>query len=204
MICIFLQVKHRLQTASCYIANTKPNGFGLEVTNNDNNFVVVGVRVMLGGVDINRVPSFIEVHGRNLPVNLTRSRWFDFPFTRDETLNADKKFTINFGPSFDPAGVSILDSVQVYGKTKEAFGWPEDQDEFTGQSQLGSNAKEEKSPDTAQDVTSFSSSFVSLGPYDKLVSVVLEILEGNFHFDFLSIFYVYFGRFMWNLVIVFL
>ena len=44
------QVKHRLQTTSCYIANTKPNGFGLEVTNNDNNFVVVGIRVMLGKI----------------------------------------------------------------------------------------------------------------------------------------------------------
>ena len=181
------QVKHRLQTASCYIANTKPNGFALEVTSNDNNFVVVGIRVMLGGVDINRVPSFIEVHGRNLPVNLTRSRWFDFPLTRDETLNNDKKVTINFGPSFDPAGVSIVDSVQIYGKTKEAFGWPEDQDEFTGQSQVGSgpsSSKEDKTS-TGQDTTVSndvvtSSSLVSHGPYDKLVSVVLEILEGCF------------------------
>ena len=80
------------------------SGFSLEVTNNDNAIVIVGVRVMLGGVDINRVPSFIEMHGRNLPVNLTRSRWFDFPLTREESLVSDKKLTINFGPSFDPAG----------------------------------------------------------------------------------------------------
>ena len=91
--------------------------------------VIVGVRVMLGGNDVNRVPSFIEIHGRNLPVNLTRSRWFDFPLMRDETLQSDKKLTLNFGPSFDPGGVNIVDSIQIYGKTKDAFGWPEDQDE---------------------------------------------------------------------------
>ena len=109
-------------------------GFSLEVTNNDNAIVIVGVRVMLGGVDINSVPSFIEIHGRNLPVNLTRSRWFDFPLTREESLVSDKKLNLNFGPSFDPAGVNIVDSVQIYGKSKDAFGWPEDQDEFSGPS----------------------------------------------------------------------
>ena len=69
-----------------------------------------------------------------MPVNLTRSRWFDFPLTREESLVSDKKLTINFGPSFDPAGVNIVDSVQIYGKSKDAFGWPEDQDEFSGPS----------------------------------------------------------------------
>ena len=80
------QVKHRLQTASCYIANTKPMGFKLEVMNNDPTQVIVGVRVMLGCIDINRVPSYIEIFGRNLAVNLTRSRWFDFPLTKEESL----------------------------------------------------------------------------------------------------------------------
>lgn len=26
----------------------------------------------------------------------------------------------------DPAGVTMLDSIKIYGKTKEQFGWPED------------------------------------------------------------------------------
>lgn len=30
------------------------------------------------------------------------------------------------GASVDPAGVTMLDSVKIYGKTKEQFGWPED------------------------------------------------------------------------------
>ena len=62
---------------------------------------MVGVRVLLGSQDVSRVPSFIEIFGRSLPVSLTRSRWFDFPLTRDESLQADKKLTITFGPSLD-------------------------------------------------------------------------------------------------------
>ena len=34
------------------------------------------------------------------------------------------------GASVDPAGVTMLDSVKVYVKTKESFGWPEDSEEF--------------------------------------------------------------------------
>lgn len=33
------------------------------------------------------------------------------------------------GPTVDPSGVCVVDSVKVYGKTKEAFGWPDDIDE---------------------------------------------------------------------------
>ena len=34
------------------------------------------------------------------------------------------------GASVDPAGVTMVDSIKVYTKTKEAFGWPEDNEEF--------------------------------------------------------------------------
>jgi E3 ubiquitin-protein ligase UBR4 len=62
---------------------------------------MVGVRVFLGSQDVSRVPSYIEVFGRSLQVSLTRSRWFDFPLTREESLQADKKLTVTFGPSLD-------------------------------------------------------------------------------------------------------
>ena len=29
------------------------------------------------------------------------------------------------GPSLDPSGVSFVDTIRVYGKSKEVFGWPE-------------------------------------------------------------------------------
>ncbi len=68
---------------------------------------MVGVRVLLGSQDVSRIPSSIQIFGRSLQVNLTRSRWFDFPLTRDESLQADKKLTIMFGPSLDAGNISL-------------------------------------------------------------------------------------------------
>lgn len=120
------QVKNRLNTAGMYIASTKSSGFSLDVINNDPNMVMVGVRILVGSQDVSRAPSFIEIFGRSTLLYLNRSRWYDIPFTRDESLKADKKLTINFGPSNDPNTVTMVDSVKVYGKSKDTFVWPDD------------------------------------------------------------------------------
>ena len=39
-------------------------------------------------------------------------------------------FSSAVGAGSDPAGITMIDSVKVYVKTKEAFGWPEEPDEF--------------------------------------------------------------------------
>ena len=45
------------------------------------------------------------------------------------------------GQSLDPSGVTMLDSLKVYAKTKEAFGWPDDpQEEIPSTPGLGSAA----------------------------------------------------------------
>ena len=67
-----------------YIASTKPEGFTVEVTNNDPSMVIVGVRIFLGTQDTIKVPSYIEIFGRPIHVYLTRNRWYDFPLTREE------------------------------------------------------------------------------------------------------------------------
>ncbi len=33
---------------------------------------------------------------------------------------------VSVGASVDPAGVTMLDSIKIYGKTKEQFGWPDE------------------------------------------------------------------------------
>ena len=59
----------------------------MDVINHDPNSVIVGLRVMLGGHDASRIPSYIEVFGRSVPIsNVTRVRWFEVPLTRDESL----------------------------------------------------------------------------------------------------------------------
>lgn len=44
---------------------------------------------------------------------MARSRWFDIPLTREESLQCDKKLVVNFGPSQDADGVTMIDSVKV-------------------------------------------------------------------------------------------
>jgi len=96
-----------------YVVSTKPR-FSIEVTNNDATTVMAGIRINVGGQDIGRAPGYIEVLGRTLhllPIN--RSRWFDFPLTREESLQSDKKLIIVFGPSRDPEGVTMIDSIKL-------------------------------------------------------------------------------------------
>lgn len=39
-------------------------------------------------------------------------------------------FCFVVGASADPGGVTMIDSIKIYVKTKESFGWPEESDEF--------------------------------------------------------------------------
>ncbi|XP_060527250.1 E3 ubiquitin-protein ligase UBR4 [Cylas formicarius] len=125
------QLKHRLNTTGLYVVCNKAQ-FQIDVTNNDSNMVMCGIRVLVGTQDPQKAPSYVEVFGRVISFNVTRSRWYDVPFSREESLRADKKLTIVFGPCQDPELMTMVDSVKVYGKTKDAFGWPEDNEDVTG------------------------------------------------------------------------
>ncbi|XP_033643062.1 E3 ubiquitin-protein ligase UBR4-like [Asterias rubens] len=174
------QVKHRLNTTGMYVANTKPGGFMIEVINNNSSMVMVGVRVHVGAQSVERVPSYLEVFGRSTQLTSSRNRWFDIPFTREESLTADKKLTLFVGPSVDPAGVTMVDSIKVYGKTKENFGWPDDPpDDFpstTGASNLPATSNT-VAPSTETEAVVIPTP-VSLSSLDRLVASSLEVLDG--------------------------
>lgn len=55
---------------------------------------MTGMRIQIGTQAIERAPSYIEIFGRTMQLNLSRSRWFDFPFTREEALQADRKLSL--------------------------------------------------------------------------------------------------------------
>ena len=124
------QIKQRLNTNGMYIASTKPRGFTIEIMNNNRANTIVGLRIAVGSQAIERAPSYIEIFGRTTQVDINRARWYDLPLTREDSLAADEKMTVFFGQSVDPAGVTMVDSIKVYTKTKESFGWPEDSEEF--------------------------------------------------------------------------
>ncbi|XP_034944940.1 E3 ubiquitin-protein ligase UBR4 isoform X2 [Chelonus insularis] len=171
------QIKHRLNTTGMYVVSTKAIGFNVEVTNNDPTLVMTGIRVQLGSQDVQRAPLYVEVFGRSIRTSCTRSRWFDIPLTREESLQADKKLTITFGLSQDP-DVIMVDSIKIYGKTKDAFGWPEEPEENPAGSTTSApvasgsamNNENENAIATPAPLTSI----------DKMVSSILEVLESSF------------------------
>ncbi|GFR97962.1 E3 ubiquitin-protein ligase UBR4, partial [Elysia marginata] len=177
------QVKNRLNMSGLYIASTKPTGFTMEVINTNNTTVPVGIRVLLGSQSAERAPSYIEVFRRSIQTQLnSRPRWFDIPFTREESLTADKKFNIFFRCSMDPSAITMVDSVKVYVKTKEAFGWPEEPEDFpepsapptakaTSSSNGGTNTAEAENAPAAP---------LPMTVADKLLSSALEVLDGAF------------------------
>ncbi|XP_025161061.1 protein purity of essence isoform X3 [Harpegnathos saltator] len=177
------QIKHRLNTTGMYVVSTKAMGFNVEVTNNDAILVMTGVRVLFGNQDIQRAPLYVEVFGRSIRTTLTRSRWFDIPLTREESLQADKKLTITFGPSQDPEGVIMVDSIKIYGKTKDAFGWPEEIEEpqptsapVTTINNEADNTIVSPAPLSSTDKTTKDSS-VNI---ERMISSILEVLESSF------------------------
>ncbi|RWS17081.1 E3 ubiquitin-protein ligase UBR4-like protein [Dinothrombium tinctorium] len=168
------QLKNRLNTTGMYIASTKPGGFTIEVYNNDPSMVMVGVRILLGTQDINKAPSCIDLFERSVRVYLTRSRWFDFPFTREESLSADKKLSIFFGASGDSSNVTMVDSIKVYGKTKELFSWPDEDNDYSA------TATSSSAPSSCDYATIASSYGQQLSTLDRLLSCSLEVIEGSF------------------------
>ncbi|ERL84756.1 hypothetical protein D910_02181 [Dendroctonus ponderosae] len=145
----------RLNTTGLYVVCNKDQ-FQIEVSNNDANMVMCGIRVLVGSQDAQKAPTYVEIFGRIISFNVLRSRWYDIPFSREESLQADKKLTIVFGPCQDPELMTMIDSVKIYGKTKDAFGWPEETDDSavanagnssnTGTSAAGSGSSNEVKP----------------------------------------------------------
>ncbi|KAJ8985586.1 hypothetical protein NQ317_015077 [Molorchus minor] len=170
------QLKHRLNTTGLCVACNKPLGFSIEITNNDSNMVMCGIRVLVGSQDVQRCPSFVEVCGRIISTNASRSRWYDIPFSREESLQADKKLTILFGPSQDPDTVTMVDSIKIYGKTKDSFGWPEENDENVPAASSGAIQQVATTSDTDQ----HAGSAAQLTKLERVVVSILESLDCTF------------------------
>lgn len=178
-------LKHRLTSTGLYVASTRINGFTLDVINNDPTMVITGFRILVGSQSIQRAPMIVSVHGRSISTMTTRPRWFDFPLTWNESLNSDKKLSISFGPSQDPDDVCMLDSIKVYGKTKENFGWPKEQEELAqngaGAAANALHANGNGLGGNQKGVNSVceNGSIQSLSALDKMISMMLEVLDSG-------------------------
>lgn len=138
--------------------------------------VIVGIRVQIGNQDPQRAPQSVTILGRTVMTPVRRARWFDIPLTREESLQSDKKLSIHFGRSHDVEDVTMLDSIEIYGKTKDVFGWPEDTEDVVGGTSSAQNtntANQQSSSGTTdlqlQTVTSL----------DRMLTSMLEVLDSG-------------------------
>lgn len=166
------QLKHRLNTTGLYVASTKINGFTLDVTNNDPNTVLTGIRVLIGTQDSSKAPQNITILGRVINTAAQRPRWFDIPLTREESLQSDKKISVMFGASLDPENVCMLDSIKVYGKTKDVFGWPEESDDNAPPAATSAAANLAANQFNLNDANA-----LAVTPLDKMMTTMLEVLD---------------------------
>ncbi|XP_067624888.1 protein purity of essence isoform X2 [Eurosta solidaginis] len=171
------KLKTRLFSTGMFVASTKPTGFTLEVYNNDPNTVIVGIRVLLGTQDPLRAPQSVSVLGRTIQTVVRRARWFDIPLTREEILQSDKSLKVVFGKSQDPENVSMLDSIEVYGKSKDLVGWPDDSDDTAGNAVVGTTGNTNINLNGQLSAANFGEGFTSINNLDKMVTNLLEVLD---------------------------
>ncbi|GIX73747.1 e3 ubiquitin-protein ligase UBR4 [Caerostris extrusa] len=74
----------------------------------------------------------------------------------------------------------MVDSVKIFGKTKEAFGWPDDSDDFPTQTAAG--ALGGPGTEAGVEVDGIPAAPLPLTPLDRLVGSSLELLDGCFSF----------------------
>ncbi|EDW12890.2 uncharacterized protein Dmoj_GI22475 [Drosophila mojavensis] len=172
------KLKTRLFSTGMFVASTRANGFTLEVLNNDPNVVIVGIRVLLGTQDTQRAPQSVTILGRTIPTPVRRARWFDIPLTREEMLQSDKVLKVCFSKSQDPEHVTLLDCIEVYGKSKELVGWPDDSEELPATAGGASAATAVASPASS---ANFGEGFNCITQLDRMCTHLLEVLDCALH-----------------------
>lgn len=89
---------------------------------------MVGFRVHVGNTSASHIPSTLSIFQRVVKLDEGMRSWYDIPFTVAESLLADEEFTISVGPTFNGSTLPRIDSLEVYGRAKDEFGWKEKMD----------------------------------------------------------------------------
>lgn len=89
---------------------------------------MVGFRLHVGNTSASHIPSEINIFQRVIKLDEGMRSWYDIPFTVAESLLADEEFTISVGPTFNGSALPRIDSLEVYARAKDEFGWKEKMD----------------------------------------------------------------------------
>ncbi|MQL86780.1 hypothetical protein Taro_019317 [Colocasia esculenta] len=100
----------------------------ITVSNPNPDIVMVGIRIQVGNTSVSHIPSDITIFQRVIKLDEGMRSWYDIPFTTAESLLADEEFTISMGPTFDGSTLPRIDSLEIYGRPKDEFGWKEKMD----------------------------------------------------------------------------
>ncbi|KAF3945345.1 hypothetical protein CMV_028261 [Castanea mollissima] len=134
--------KQSLLSEDGFLESPNPTGFKITIFNSNPDIVMVGFRVHVGYASANHIPSDITIFQRVVKLDEGMRSWYDIPFTVAESLLADEEFTISVGPTFGGSALPRIDSLDVYGRAKDEFGWKEKMDAVLDMEArvLGSNA----------------------------------------------------------------
>ncbi|XVE72276.1 hypothetical protein DITRI_Ditri11bG0026400 [Diplodiscus trichospermus] len=120
--------KQSLASEDGFLESPSPAGFKISVSNSNPDIVMVGFRIYVGNQSANHIPSEITIFQRVIKLDEGMRSWYDIPFTVAESLLADEEFIISVGPTFSGSALPRIDSLEVYGRAKDEFGWKEKMD----------------------------------------------------------------------------
>ncbi|CAI9270642.1 unnamed protein product [Lactuca saligna] len=108
--------------------NSESVNVKVTVSNSNPNIVMVGFRVHVGNTLANHIPSEITIFQRVIKLDEGMRSWYDIPFTVAESLLADEEITISIGTTFNRSTLPRIDTLEIYGRVKDEFGWKEKMD----------------------------------------------------------------------------
>lgn len=95
------------------------------VFNSNSELVMVGCRVHVGNTSASHIPSEFRVFQRSIKLEEGVRCWYDIPFTDAEALLADEEFGLTIGSTFNGSSLPRIDCLEIYGRSKDDFGWKE-------------------------------------------------------------------------------
>ncbi|KAI5665767.1 hypothetical protein M9H77_15620 [Catharanthus roseus] len=120
--------KQTLANEDGFLESPSPSGFKITVSNSNPDIVMVGFRMHVGNTSANHIPSEVNIFQRAIKLDEGMRSWYDIPFTVAESLLADEEFSISVGPTFSGSVLPRIDSLEIYGRSKDEFGWKEKMD----------------------------------------------------------------------------
>jgi len=117
--------RHNLGSEDGYIEGPSNGASGSfrVVMQPTSNYLIVGCRIQVGSSGSGHIPVDVRMFNRTRRFQPGKKRWYDVPFTDEEVMSGDEECTLHFGHATRLALTSRVDAIEIYGRSKEDFGW---------------------------------------------------------------------------------